>query len=611
MLEPNIRQALLEALRPPDGFTLDFALGTTYSLDLPALLMVPLAFTFFDIADNEQGPGGDPVALLEAIRRNSNRIAVFVQGGQIKVPVKKNQLLYAELEKSVHAVQPANSNAVFHPKVWVMRFTHDKEVMYRLLCSSRNLTLDRSWDTLLCTEGLLTDRERPYSSFHGLGNLIKELPKLATQELPPDLKARIRQFEREVRLTNFEVPDGFERMHFWASGVAGDSGFCLDDLPRRLLVISPFVDDKLLTFLTKESEESILISRQEELQRLAPKTIAAFSKVHFLNQEAETREAPEENTVEELEGLHAKLFIAEYGWDAWVISGSTNATEAAFNRNVEFQVALQGKKSLTGIDAFLAREKNQVRFADMLSEFHLDEEALQRDREQEALDREADLICRLIAGLRFEGKAQASSDKTNFDLSLQLTAETIPFKCKLAKLVCWPITLAQEHGKPFESKPGVTAEFKNISFEALTSFFGFEVNIIRAGKQARRRFVVNVPVIGFPENRSERILQCMIKGADDLLRLILLILGENASWEERLTAFNCLDSESWKRSGFEAHGLFESLVRSLLHQPWKLNHINRIITDLRATQDGRQLIPEGFDAIWDPIWESRKALPNE
>lgn len=103
----------------------------------------------------------------------------------------------------------------------------------------------------------------------------------------------------------------------------------------------------------------------------------------------------------------------------------------------------------------------------------------------------------------------------------------------------------------------------------------------------------------------------MIKGADDLLRLILLILGENASWEERLLTFACLDSESWRTNGFEPHGLFESLVRSLVAQPWKLDHIDRIITDLRATADGRQLIPKGFDEIWEPIWESRKALPNE
>jgi hypothetical protein len=65
------------------------------------------------------------------------------------------------------------------------------------------------------------------------------------------------------------------------------------------------------------------------------------------------------------------------------------------------------------------------------------------------------------------------------------------------------------------------------------------------------------------------------------------------------------------RTRFEANGLFESLVKNLASQPWKLDHINRIITDLRKSADGKQVIPAGFDAIWDPIWASRKALRNE
>ena len=46
MLEPNERQLLLDCLRPPDGYALDRAVGTTYSLDLYALLSVPVAFVF-------------------------------------------------------------------------------------------------------------------------------------------------------------------------------------------------------------------------------------------------------------------------------------------------------------------------------------------------------------------------------------------------------------------------------------------------------------------------------------------------------------------------------------------------------------------------------------
>jgi hypothetical protein len=48
VLAPKDRTLLLESLRPPPGFRLDAAVSTTYSLDLMALLVAPLAFTFFD-----------------------------------------------------------------------------------------------------------------------------------------------------------------------------------------------------------------------------------------------------------------------------------------------------------------------------------------------------------------------------------------------------------------------------------------------------------------------------------------------------------------------------------------------------------------------------------
>ena len=38
MLEPRDRQLLFDALRPPDGFRFDQGVGTTYSLDLLALV---------------------------------------------------------------------------------------------------------------------------------------------------------------------------------------------------------------------------------------------------------------------------------------------------------------------------------------------------------------------------------------------------------------------------------------------------------------------------------------------------------------------------------------------------------------------------------------------
>ena len=44
---------LLEALRPPPGYTLNHALGTSFSLDLMALVAAPLAFTAYAWEDED------------------------------------------------------------------------------------------------------------------------------------------------------------------------------------------------------------------------------------------------------------------------------------------------------------------------------------------------------------------------------------------------------------------------------------------------------------------------------------------------------------------------------------------------------------------------------
>lgn len=612
MLEPNTRKALLEALRPPDGYTLDFALGTTFSLDLQALLMVPLAFTFFDIANTDEGPATDPVALLEAVRRNSGKIAVFAQAAQIKIPEKRNQTLYAELEKCIFAVQPPDRSAIFHPKLWVLRFMRGREVSYRLLCSSRNLTFDRSWDTLLVTEGKLTDRQRAFSRYTSLGHLIKELPRLSIRALPETIRNQIRRMQEEVRLTDFEIPEGFEEMEFYALGPEGHLGFPRE-LPRRVLVVSPFVDDRFLKAFTESSNESILVSRDEELRRLNRRTIEIFSKVYCLNPEAQGPEGDEPGSEEEnrLDGLHSKIFIAEYGWDAWVISGSANATEAAFNRNYEFLVGLKGKASKVGINAFLNFENNVVGFRSLLSEFRPHENPQEFDRAQEWLDREADRLCRLVATWELQAEVTPAAEPDSYDIRLRLAEIDRPFKELPHRLMVWPITLSQQYGSPIEARPQFEVLFSKISFEALTSFFAFELVLEKNGKTAARRFVVNVPVVGFPANRSERLLRCFIKNSEDLLRLILLILSENRGLEERLSAPNGFGGEDWKANGFEGAGLLESLMRSLASQPWRLDHIQRVVTDLRKSADGNLVLPPGFAEVWDPIWRVRETLRDD
>ena len=171
MLEPGRRRLFLDTLRPPDGYLLSRAVGTSFTLDLMALLSVPLAFTFRDAQDGEGQLATEPLSLLESARRYAGNIVVFSQGGYTGVP-RADQPALAFIEESVVAVFPpgrSEQGAIFHPKVWVLRYepregTGDRPVRYRMVAQSRNLTFDSSWDVSLVLDGDLNDsRVNAYS----------------------------------------------------------------------------------------------------------------------------------------------------------------------------------------------------------------------------------------------------------------------------------------------------------------------------------------------------------------------------------------------------------------------------------------------------------------
>ena len=206
MLGTRERTLLLESLRPPAGYRLRRAVGTSYTLDLTALLTAPLAFTFFDAHDETGAPVTDPIALLEALRRHAKNVTVFCQAGAIAVP-KPEQTLLAYLEDSVVEVKPPRPEGIFHPKLWVLAFEADKApVIYRVLCLSRNLTFACSWDTCLSLEGPLTQRQRGYGRNKPLAELLLALPGLATRPVRSDVRADIERMAYDVRRVDFRPP---------------------------------------------------------------------------------------------------------------------------------------------------------------------------------------------------------------------------------------------------------------------------------------------------------------------------------------------------------------------------------------------------------------------
>lgn len=624
MLGTRERTLLLENLRPPAGYRLRRAVGTSFTLDLMALLTAPLAFTFFDAHDEDGAPVTDPVALLEALRRHAEKVTLFCQAGAIGVP-SPDQKLLAYLEGSVIEVTPKRKGGIFHPKVWVLNFESDKGPdVYRVLCLSRNLTFARAWDTCLRLEGVLTEeddhpRNKPFA------DLLLELPRLAIrQPIRDELREDIERIARDVRRVNFRPPHpfnrfkihnlGLDRSHVWPFQKGG-----------RSLVISPFLAGLTVQSLVREHGLEVLISRPEALADVVRRVgIEALPrKCYVLSPGAglDVRDAEEEREEQqdgsplaedglELSGLHAKLFVFESGATSRLFTGSANATGAAFHANVEVLVELVGKTKDCGIDALLGLDEDPKLEAlrSLLHEYHPEPPSEYTEPEpSKELEKGADRIMRLLATVPFKARVQHVDAERLWDVTLSGELPEIPGG---AKVKVWPATLPPKAALRIDGPADTIATFKRVSFEALTAFFSFEVLLREEKQEVRRRFVVTTELVGAPENRKERLLRSLLQDRRRVLQLLFLILmGEGAD------VLTFLQAE--RRDGMTAQGpfggwgrgtLLEALLRTLSRNPRQIDDAARLISDLERTPGGKELLPEGLREIWEPVWAAREAL---
>lgn len=631
MLEPQTRRLLLESFRPPDGHRLDWAVGTTYTLDLTALLTAPVAFAFAACEDRDGRPLLEPLALLKAVRQYADRVLLFCQAGKIRVPRRYQQLL-AGLEGSVaEAFAPRGGS--FHPKLWFLRYAGDGDaVTYRLLVLSRNMTFDRSWDTLLCLDGPLTERINAIKQNHPLGEFVEALPGMARRELAPAWANRLKQLAHEIRRVRFEVPEPFEELAFHPLGHGEKSRPPFPDRPNRMLVVSPFVGDGLLNELREGGVPLHLVSRPECLERLAPATLAGLEEVWVLDDtaEPETGEAEEPAEPEAasdgvaagapaatdagdaipLLGLHAKLYVADAGWDAHVWTGSANATTAAFGRNVEFLVELRGKKSKCGVDAVLGRPaaggakgKGPACLADLLQPYRPGEGPA-GDADEEEFEWRVDELAKRLAAAAPVAACGPTDEPDVYSLTLRGTGPP-PEPDPDVRLRARPISLPAAEARDVDPAADPWVRFEPVTVLGLTAFFAFEA--ASADGRYARSFVLNVPLENAPADRGERILRHLLSDRDRVLKFLLLLLSGADAGE-----FARLFEES--RPGEAAAGvvgslfgstLFESLMRAIDREPERIDQVAAIVEDLRRSPEGRDLLPADFDAIWDPIRKVR------
>lgn len=628
MLEPEGRQLLLDALRPPAGYVLDRAIGTTYTLDLTALLTAPVGFALLDREASDGRSLTDPVALLEAVRRNAERIDVFCEAGAIGLPSNYQPIL-TYCEGSIHEVKAPSPGAIFHPKVWVIRYreVEGSQVRYRLLVLSRNLTFDRSWDTILHLDG--APGSRGWDANEPIARFLRALPAMAREPLPDALARDIHGLADELHGVRFELPPDFDTYLFWPLGLDTARPWPFPRKVDRMLVVSPFLTQGCLQRLAGgRSGMDVLVSRPESLDALGSSALASMRDTLILSGDTDapatpdadgTTEAPDaapEATTEvsavqpgvELRGLHAKLFVAEVGERTSVWTGSANATDAAFGGNVEFLVELRGRTDRIGIDRVIGHTDGALSLRDLLESYLPASAEPAEPTAQEVFERRLDIARRSLAGYLFEARVTSGPDDVHglHLVGSQPMARLPEVDWSGIRVTCRPLSSPSAYA--VSVAPGgdtIEVDFGSRSFEALTSFFAFELEGRVEGVDVRVGFLVNARLMGAPADRRERTLVSLLRNRGDLLRFLLFLLGgesgSSAMVELGPRLFDALIGTGIEPPAIEWQNLFEPMVRALANDPRKLDDIARLVRDLERTDAGKALLPEDWLAIWRPI----------
>ena len=173
------------------------------------------------------------------------------------------------------------------------------------------------------------------------------------------------------------------------------------------------------------------------------------------------------------------------------------------------------------------------------------------------------------------------------------------------RLKCWPAVLPEAGAVGLE--PGEPHARFAVSLGAATAFLAFEVVARSGGLEHRLRFVRRLPLAGLPEDREARLLRSLLKDRETVLRLLYLLLLADEVSAEQLTAFATGEGGDWGAGGF-GFPLFEPLVRALARGPEALAPVERLVADLGRTEEGRALLPDGFEQLWAAVAAARQEL---
>ncbi|WP_329108587.1 phospholipase D family protein [Micromonospora sp. NBC_01699] len=596
MLQPDSRRTLVDSLRPPPGTRLDWAVGTTYSLNLTTLLVVPAATAHsagggWGDDDDDEPDGFTPVGLLDALNRAADRITVFCDAGQIAPPLHRRRVLLGFVEQAVVPVT-APEGGVFHPKLWALRYVDAAGgPTYRVLVATRNLTFDRCWDTITVLESDPDGQPLP-----GIGNVVRALPDLSVSPLSSARRDRIGGFGDELDTVPFASPAGFGDLRLHAFGLGGGS-WPFPKTCHRLLVLSPFLTAHTLKRLPQASIRRSVVSRPDALAAVgqAGESYDRFTlNPAVLDDVGDLSGASRDDPRRVDNGLHAKLYVTddETGTSWW--TGSANATSAAFERNVEVLLQLRTTNERHSASALLRERKEGDPEARTLRDLLVPWEDDGTEPEEPVDDNqdELDRLRRLVAAVAFSATV-VESEPGRYGVTYR-SDEALPVPEDVG-LRCWPATVGQPDRPAALDSDGRLGYETSATLTTLSAFLVIELTLAKLSTA----FVVRCAMHGEPDNRRQLLVAELLGDEHRLVRyLVALLSDDDAPLDGDGT--NGAGVDIWSGGDLERLPLTELMIRALARDSGRLRQIADLLSTVRH---GGGRLPEGLDDLWDAVWQ--------
>ena len=581
-------------LSPPVNCKLDFAIGTTYSLDLQALISSALSLGLSKQMDSDLI--NDPIYLLDALRRTSNKIALFCEKGKISLN-KKPQPYHILLEDMIFQVSNPkkfrNNFCSFHPKFWLLRFIDDEDesVFYRFIVLSRNLTFDKSWDISFTMDGHEideeTDKNKPLSKF--IAWLSQASKKDNESKKTEGIAKKMEKIAEELNHVKFDLNhDYFEDFDFIINGIDEESRIqnypLFTDNLDELFIMSPFLSETVIKEFDgrkNQNSKAILITRKMSLDKLEPDDCSNFTVYRIKNDICKGESKISDDSPElgnNNQDIHAKMYLIENEEDTELYLGSLNASCNALHGNVEFMIRLKTTKEKLNIenlieDVFNGNDEEHNPF---------ESEEIIEDKPPEDKKKKLDLVVKKIT--RFNIEAKVISNGENYDIELRI----YNFNEKDldgAKIKMRP--LFSDRYVNFSNN----MKFEKLSKKELTEFFIFNVY----NDDDSVETIIKIPVTGMPNDRQKDVISNIIDDEEKFRKFVAFVL-DNTRVIQKDSEKQDRDKTDGNHSQAILPELYEKMLKASVKSPDNIKHLDFLIKNVSD-----DVIPEGFVEIYNTI----------